>query len=205
MSEVLGYGEDALTLWALKHHVSDILRQFDDHTQPSDCLFFYRPSFGRHSGGSSAVFGEFDAIVASLRAIYLLESKWDNLAEYKEKELVLRKEQMQRHQIFTWYLTHWSRQYSGKWESFVREQKPNFKFEGKSIPHPDKILAANLEFVLSRLLGHCDVVTEDNIRNVLLFFYQSRTRPSFKVDKTFKPILINYSKAISGNFVPLSP
>ena len=64
MCKILGYGEDALTLWALKHRTSDILESFQDQTTPSDCLIFYRPSFGRHSKEGSAVFGEFDAMHA---------------------------------------------------------------------------------------------------------------------------------------------
>ena len=51
MSKIFAYGEDAYTLWALEHRVSDILKEFNDTTQLSDCMIFYRPSFGR--GGRS--------------------------------------------------------------------------------------------------------------------------------------------------------
>lgn len=80
MSKIFGYGEDALTLWALKQHTSNILEEFQDKTPISNCLIFYRPSFGR---GFGSVFGEFDAILVSRENIYLIESKWDNLAEFK--------------------------------------------------------------------------------------------------------------------------
>jgi len=203
MTEILGYGEDALTLWALKHRISDILQQFNDKTQPSDCLVFYRPSFGRHSKESSAVFGEFDAIIASSRNVYLIESKWDNLAKAEDGKLILRKEQLLRHQIFAWYLTHWSKNYYGKWGTFAEEQKHSFRFVRKTIAHPKKLLAENLEFVLDGLLKHCRVITEGNIKNVLLFFYRG-TKPPLKVDETFTPILIDYGKELSGNFIPLS-
>ena len=91
MCKILGYGEDALTLWALKHRTSDILESFQDQTAPSDCLIFYRPSFGRHSKEGSAVFGEFDAILVSSENIYLIESKWDNLRRFKRMKSFLTK------------------------------------------------------------------------------------------------------------------
>lgn len=102
--KVVGYGEDSLTLWALKHRLSAILEE--ERTAPSDCLVFYRPSFGRHSKNSKAVFGEFDAIIVSSKNIYLIESKWDNLGKFNKDELILREEQELRHNIFSWYLMH---------------------------------------------------------------------------------------------------
>jgi len=42
MGKILGYGEDALTLWAMKNCITDVLRRFHDETPPSDCLIFYR-------------------------------------------------------------------------------------------------------------------------------------------------------------------
>ena len=123
MNKILGYGEDALTLWALRHHLTVILERFGDRTDPSECLIFYRPSFGRRSRKGSAVFGEFDAIVASPSNIFLIESKWDNLDKFKEEELVLREEQSLRHRIFAWYLTNWNENFRGKWERFVKEKK----------------------------------------------------------------------------------
>jgi len=85
MSEIFGYGEDALTLWVLKRHVSTILNHFKDSSSHSDCLVFYRPSFGRHAKEHASVFGEFDAIVASPQNICLVESKWVNLVESKKR------------------------------------------------------------------------------------------------------------------------
>ena len=65
MAKLLGYGEDFLTLWALEEQLAAILSKFEDHTPASDCLAFYRPSFGRSGGENSAEFGEFDAIISS--------------------------------------------------------------------------------------------------------------------------------------------
>jgi hypothetical protein len=70
MSEFFGYGEDAFTLWALKNKKKMVLEKFNDKSAPSDCLNFYRPSFGRSGGKQSAEFGEFDAILVSLENVY---------------------------------------------------------------------------------------------------------------------------------------
>lgn len=95
-------------------------------------------------------FSEFDAIIASPENIYLIESKWDNLIGFKEEELTLRKEQIIHHQIFSWYLTHWGTKYVNKWTDFEIEHRPSFNFKGKKIAPPNSVLAANLEFILSR-------------------------------------------------------
>jgi hypothetical protein len=73
MPRIIGYGEDALTLWELQHKTKEILSEFRDKTAPQDCLVFYRPSFGRSGGVESAEFGEFDAIIAPKEKFYLVE------------------------------------------------------------------------------------------------------------------------------------
>jgi hypothetical protein len=203
MSKILGYGEDALTLWALKHHISKILEEFQDKTTLSDCLIFYRPSFGRHSKANSSVFGEFDAILASRKNIYLIESKWDNLTEFDKDELILSDVQTLRHKVFSWYLTHWSKKYSNDWESFINEHHDNFEFNDKTIAPKDSLLARNLEAVLSKLQEHCQNFSSDNIKNVLLFFHDAKNIPPTKTNKGFTPIPIDYSKEINGSFVTL--
>lgn len=202
MNKILGYGEDALTLWALRHHLAVILERFGDRTDRSECLIFYRPSFGRGSRKGSAVFGEFDAIVASSSNMFLIESKWDNLDKFKEEELVLREEQSLRHRIFAWYLTHWNENFRGKWERFVREKKEEFKFCGKTMPKPSSLLSSNLEYILDRLQQHCRNVDEGHIKDVLLYFHKGTHIPSFRVNKTFTPILIDYTE-VPGSFIPL--
>ncbi len=47
MTTIIGYGEDALTMWALSYSMGEILRQLDDDTAPSEAVVFYRPSGGR--------------------------------------------------------------------------------------------------------------------------------------------------------------
>ena len=38
MNEILGYGEDAFTFWALKMRTFEILEKLDDQTKLSNCL-----------------------------------------------------------------------------------------------------------------------------------------------------------------------
>jgi len=205
MSRIFGYGEDAFTLWALKQHVPRILGESQDKTTPSKCLVFYRPSFGRRSRKHSSVFGEFDAVIVSLRNIYLIESKWDNLSEFNKEELVLRGEQTLRHKIFSWYLTRWDRKYSGHWERFVEKNRDSFKFDGKTMPKKGSLLATNLEFILTKSIEHCKTIAYDNIKNVLLFFYSTKkkSKPPIEISEPFKMISIDYGEEVEGNFVPL--
>jgi hypothetical protein len=206
MSKIFGYGEDALTLWALKQHTSSILEEFQDKTPISNCLIFYRPSFGRHSKANSSVFGEFDAILVSKENIYLIESKWDNLAEFSNSEFLLREEQTLRHKIFSWYLTHWSKKYFNNWQTFINEHQNDFKFGNKTIAPEDSLLARNLGLILNKLQENCkNYPSENNIKNVLLFFYNAeKSKPPTKTDNTFKLIPIEYNREIKGNFVTLS-
>ena len=121
MSEILGYGEDAFTFWALKGHLSEILKELKDQTEPLDCLIFFRPSFGRRGEGR-AEFGEFDAILASSQNIYLIESKWGRLLRNRRDEIALTSNQVLRHKSFSWYLRNWDAQrYSNNWAGLGRE------------------------------------------------------------------------------------
>jgi hypothetical protein len=203
MSKILGYGEDAFTLWALKHRASKILDEFRDKTAISDCLIFYRPSFGRRSKANSSVFGEFDAIIASKENIYLIESKWDNLTDFSKDELTLRDEQTLRHRIFSWYLIQWNSKYSNEWQTFMNEQKSNFEFKNKTVAPKNSLLARNLEAILNELKEHCKNISPNHIKNVLLFFHNSKNKPPTKTNEGFKLIPIDYSKEIKGNFVTL--
>jgi hypothetical protein len=202
-SKILGYGEDALTLWALKQHPSKILGKFQDATTLADCLVFYRPSFGRHSKANSSVFGEFDAIIASKENVYLIESKWDNLTEFNDNEFSIRDEQTLRHKVFSWYLVHWNKKYFDKWQSFVSEQKENFPFPNKTIAPNGSLLARNLEFVLDKTHERCRSISEINIKNVLLFFYNAKNKPPTKISRDFTLLPIAYDKEIEGTFVTL--
>ena len=201
--KIIGYGEDALTLWSLRKRTSKILEEFPDKTPISECIAFYRPSFGRRGKGNST-FGEFDAIIASKQNVYLIESKWDNHNDFKNKEFSLENHQILRHQIFAWYLTHWNKKYSGNWQTFIDEKKENFPFPNKTIAPNGSLLAQNLEQILTRIQEHCGYLSESSVKNVFLFFYNSQksTYPT-KTNDSFKLIHIPYSREIEGNFVTM--
>lgn len=205
MSRIVGYGEDALTLWALQHRIGEILNEFRDRTAREDCLVFYRPSFGRSGGPESAEFGEFDAIIASREKFYLIESKWDNGTRHTVGTIAIRKEQVLRHDIFTWYLIRWGLKYSNDWQRFVDEQGKDFRFK-KEIAPAGSLLARNLELILDMLQKNCkSYPSENNIKNVLLFFYNAeKSKPPIKTNHTFRLIPIEYNREIKGNFVMLS-
>ena len=205
LSKLFGYGEDAFTLWALRHSMPFILKKLKDKTVPPKCAIFYRPSFGRKGGKKSPEFGEFDAIVASTENIYLIESKWDFLFPSKSDKIIIRKEQVLRHNILSWYITHWNRKYLDNWGNFVKENEENFRqeFNGKPIAHGDRLLVANLEFVLNIMQEYCKNFSgEENVKNVLLFFYNKNINfPPHKIPRDFEFVEIDYSQKILGNYV----
>lgn len=202
MTKILGYGEDALTLWALKNKLSIILNAFDDQTNPGNCIVFYRPSFGRSGGALSAQFGEFDGLVASKQKIYLVESKWDNNSQYNKKEVILRPEQILRHKTLKWYLNNWNLAYSEKnWD--ILKEKQDFLSE-KLVPPKDSLLAKNLQFILTNLLGNLTIGDKVNVENVLLFFYDKNcSTPPTQVNGDFKIVPIEYGEENKNNFIYL--
>jgi hypothetical protein len=207
MTEILGYGEDALTLWALKYRMSEILSKLNDKTSPSDCIVFYRPSFGRSGGSISPEFGEFDAIIASPVNIYLIESKWDNISGTKRDEALVKPVQKLRHEVFSWYLLHWKESHSKNWERFIDENKEDFKEalkgEKQLVKDKESLLAKNLEQILNMLIEHCrGFQGEQNIKNVLLYFHRAKSSIPSKPEG-FELIPIDYSKNVVGNFVKL--
>lgn len=211
MHGIFGYGEDGLTLLIMKKHLPMILEKFKDSSDSSKCIAFYRPSFGRAGGKNSSEFGEFDAIIASSKNIYLIESKWDNLSKNKNYENVVKKkirpEQELRHKIFEWYLIHWNKTYANDWEKFIEEQESDFQDNfGKKLPRKRKnsLLPNNLEFVFEKLLSHCkDFSSKENIKNVLLFFYKDEEPDLPEKIGIFELVKINYSKDLTKNFINL--
>ena len=170
----------------MKNQPTEILKQFNDKTEPSDCLVFYRPSFGRRGGPDSAQFGEFDAILASKENVYLIESKWDNHRQTNHTELLLRPEQTVRHKVFRWYL---SNQNSEK--EFI---------EGKKIAPANSLLAMNLQYVLSQIRQCCpNSAKPDHVKNVLLYFHGAKSSPPQNVPEGFTILAVEYE----GKYVNL--
>lgn len=204
MSKILGYGEDALTLWALKNHTSEILTALKDETVPSDCLIFFRPSFGRRGGSETPQFGEFDAIIATPQNVYLIESKWDNFKKWDNGIVYLDEVQKLRHQVLKWYLTHWETKYSGHWRDFILNHSIDFQNKfGKKPVEANKLLAKNLESVLLKIYEHCHLLKPENIKNVLMFFYNEKieSTPPTRVTENYNLVCLDYSHALEGHFV----
>lgn len=179
------------------------MKEFQDKTSPSDCLVFYRPSFGR---GNGAV-GEFDEISVSTENIYLIESKWDNFSKSNNNTLNLELRQKLRHSIFSWHLQHWDDKYTNNWKLFLKEQGNAFQkeFKNRRIAPAGSLLANNLEFVLSKIRKHFrKTPTEQNIKNVLLFFHNGKdSSPPTKISKGFNLVAIDYPTAFGiHNFSP---
>ncbi|MFZ1932430.1 MAG: hypothetical protein WCB27_12310 [Thermoguttaceae bacterium] len=165
--QILGYGEDALTYWALSRHLLDVIGPLsDDSTEKDNLLLIYRPSFGRSGGNESAQFGEFDAIIGTPKAVYLVESKWAG-EPIKNGNVVLAGRQILRHEIFRWIRDRWSDQRPANWDEFYRANERDFRahFDEKPLPKAGR-LVGNLEYLLRELLGR-GAPTID----VLLYFH----------------------------------
>lgn len=177
MPELLGYGEDALTYWALTHQFQNILKQLQDESTPAECLVFYRPSFGRAGktkGKNESLprgpqFGEFDAIIATPKAIYLVESKWNKSSKKRNEPFRVEKRQRWRHRVMREYITRWrgSPTRFESWGHFLNtcENKSFDINERKYILCGKKTrLSKNLEYVLNRLSSF-----GEKVQNVLLY------------------------------------
>jgi hypothetical protein len=165
---ILGYGEDALTFHALSSGFGDLLKSLDDTSDPAAAIRFFRPSFGRRGtakgGKPRSEFGEFDAIIGTAQAVYLVEAKWSSSGELRGTDLTLRPEQIRRHKAFRVYLTA-RRAYPGlSWPAFADAVRPALLAHEIVPPNEGTTLAKNLAFVLDRLSG-CG----DQIVDVLLF------------------------------------
>jgi len=170
MPQILGYGEDALTYWALTQRLQNILTQLKDTTDPDKALVIYRPSFGRKgkskgkddSKPRGPQFGEFDGIIATSHAIYLIEAKWNKSSKRKNEEYRVEKRQRWRHQIMREYVKTWRQKSTDvtSWKEYRQSQpdgrfsiinKENEQTNQYLLPNKKDKLAKNLEFVLNKL------------------------------------------------------
>lgn len=200
---IFGYGEDALTYWAITSQLDKILEVLEanqDRSIPFNTIIIYRPSFGR-GGKSKAIFGEFDAIIGTKKAVYLIESKWDRSSESKKGNINLRPVQTLRHEIMQWYFKKWWVTRPKNWNDFVTRHQLSFKtnFSGKEIAPDGSHLAHNLEFVLNKL-DSCG----KQVVNVLLLFMKkvnNKQKPSIVNPSSFVLVTLDYQPiAHSGYF-----
>lgn len=138
MPEILGYGEDALTYWALTNELEQVLKTLNDNTDRELLTILYRPRFGRIAKSKKGSrlnkagpgFGEFDAIISTPTTIYLIETKWTKSGEAKAGEVSLEPKQVQRHHIMKAYLDAWAEMYQGnniEWKTFYARHKTDKK------------------------------------------------------------------------------
>jgi hypothetical protein len=151
MPAIYGYGEDGLTHWAFRDCLADMLQRLHDDTPLQDTILFFRPSFGRAGGIASSQFGEFDAILGTRKAVYLVESKWRGI--WAGGAIMLESRQVLRHRIFRWLRERWMPQRPANWAAFVAAATHDFQvaYAGKPLAPPGSRLADNLHFVLHTL------------------------------------------------------
>ena len=206
MGQIICYGEDALTYWAITSKLGDILRTLGDNSYPSATIIIYRPSFGRrgsigtHANEEqlSAEFGEFDTILGTQQAVYLVESKWDSSPKTRNYWITLKNAQSRRHEIMRWYLNTWRMSQPKDWITFVAQQETTFQalFPGNKLAPADSRLAQNLEFFLNSL-GKCG----DHVQDVLLFFGQaSSLKPVGVKPNSFKLVILEYKPLIPSGY-----
>jgi hypothetical protein len=204
MTTIIGYGEDALTFWALSQRMADILRQLADDTPPADAVVFYRPSCGRGEGGDvdalRSLFGEFDAIIGTAAGVYLLEAKWHRSSGVRGGRVKLDEVQLRRHDIFGTYLRLWREVCAGErtsWDRFALAARDTFEaaHDGWRLVHSETS-TRNVGFVLERL-RKCG----EEVRNVLLFFGPVGAPAPTYAPAGFTLVALEYEPLAGGEFV----
>jgi len=190
MAEIIGYGEDAMTLSAIicEKQIIKFLNNMGVRNPQSikrqlkTAVYFYRPSSGRGKKG----YGEFDAIISTDKKIYFIESKWQKSSEVKKsKPIELREEQIDRHKIFTEIIR-------------MNLDKPNMSLENilkeinaKNKKNIKKIIGSrlynNLNYILPKLLKNkYKIKDKDIVRNVILIFVTDGEKIITK-ERRYKP------------------
>ena len=207
LMELIGYGEDALTLWGLTHRLGDIINPFADKTPIDSCSVFFRPSFGRHGGPKSSEFGEFDFILITNQAVYLGESKWHRSSEdLVDGKLHLRPEQLERHEIMAWYIREWSEGAFKDWSDFFTKKGGKISKRNivKPLPPPGSLLSENLSKLLTEVQNRFGGQPL-RIYNVLIYFHtgdEAQVLPK-ESNGDFTIVNMDYSIDRLGNFIEL--
>lgn len=202
--DILAYGEDALTLWALEEKLPDVLNSLDDPTDLDSCQAFYRPSFGRR--GDLGGFGEFDFILLTDVSVYLGESKWDRLTgRVAPSVFSLKPVQIRRHTLMRFYIKEWAYGDYNDWADFVELGRPKLAQLGinKPIAPADSDLRTNLEQVLGVIRQkYYEIPT---VRNVFLLLHRGVKSDKIpaRAGGDFKVISIDCSQHLDGNYIRL--
>jgi hypothetical protein len=210
MSNIIGYGEDVLTYWAITSQINKVLSSLGDKSTSNDVVVFYRPSFGRRGRVKSdtskeklsAEFGECDAIVGTHEAIYLIESKWESSPEIRGDFINLTEIQIHRHKLIRWYLENWRKNQPIDWSTFISQSDKDFreKFPGNKMALVNSILSMNLEFLLHKL-SKCG----SSIHDVLLFFCQiGCDKPKGVIPGRFHLVALEYKPLVPSRYFQMT-
>jgi len=207
--KVLGYGEDALTLWALTNKTKKVLCQLGDESSRDDLTLIYRPSFGRKGGANSSQFGEFDFILGTPKALYLGEAKWDKSPEIRQagrtNTMLLRPEQTTRHTVFKAYYETWINKQDWNKEDFHAAMEERKLV--KPVPRGDSTLFENLTAVLEK----CAEATRysPKVSDVLLVIDSTgqlcrNDKPRFNPPSGFTLVYVNAAGKLDRGLIPLT-
>jgi hypothetical protein len=156
--QILAYGQDALTFWALQNKLPHILHTLQDRSTPSQCEIFFRPSLGSNNGGDrGSHFGEFDFILLTENCVYLGETRWDKSSEnIVDGVLTIREEQQLRHWMFKFCIEEWDFGGYSNWQEFVEIAGHNLQKKGvtKPLAPENCLLASNLRMCWMSLKQH---------------------------------------------------
>jgi hypothetical protein len=197
MVQIIGYGADALTLWALKDRLGVILHELDDRSDASLCKVFYRPSFGRRGGSQ---FGEFDFLLLAEGHLYLGETKWHRPSHrLTDRVTALHPSQKSRHRTFKHYVRRWAfgPYDDSEWQQFEREWRSAPPKGGSdSAAREGTLLADNLRTVLGVIRNYYQGAVPGMVDVLLLLHQGQPVHQLHKVTRDgFVLVAVDYSDA----------
>ena len=207
---LLCYGEDAFTLRVISAGLPAFLAQFGDQSALPKCRALFRPSFGRRAttfGADKcawqAAFGEFDAIVGTPKAIYLIEAKWSRSGEVRDGGTTVRlaPAQVRRHRIMRAYIERWRDLKPASWDEFAGDNalRQLLAEYCARVPGPKSALARNLRRYL-HILGQFS----GPIRDVVLFLRTAPSSPPSEIEPAdFQLVTADCRIIESEGFLPL--
>ncbi|HQR07339.1 MAG TPA: hypothetical protein PLN21_10985 [Gemmatales bacterium] len=209
--KIIGYGEDALTYWAIMDRMQEIKAELGIGDAPIELVLF-RPSFGRKGSAEreneklrvDPEFGEFDAIICTASCTFLIETKWSKSSELKNGSIKLGQPQTLRHKVFSAYIHKWSSSNEPgrlNWSQFYQDQNGQLETDSLLIdmPRDGRRLARNMEYILRKICTSNKQI-KDVILSVRMSAYDSQNKP-ISADG-FKVAMIDCPCEVSG-FVAL--
>jgi hypothetical protein len=181
MLKIIGYGEDALTLWGLKYKINEIMKECKKAFKISENLnphiIFYRPSFGRNK--SEKCFGEADALIVAGSSIFIVESKWQHSGEIKfsSKTIELRPTQIIRSIVFENNLRlELTNNTSAKAKEKLNIFDKKFVFEDLTDMHEMNITEKKFEYIFRWIRNKRSRIKEYNVRTLVLVFNTKKAK-----------------------------